>query len=121
MEAVRRNYEENYGRSDEWNLQGMGERCQRIFDELRKMQSQMSSALRHQRHAPVELENRKVLKVETFDGTENVDAFLEKFQTCAEYNEWDSYEQLVHLKLCLKGKAQVCSRDAERASRQSSV
>ena len=53
----------------------------------------------------------KETKPDKFDGTSSVEAFLEQFHTCAQYNRWKREDKYVHLKLCLKGSAAGLLRD----------
>jgi hypothetical protein len=48
---------------------------------------------------------RKPAKPDRYDGTGSVEAFLEQFRTCAQYNRWDEEDKYVQLKLCLRGSA----------------
>jgi len=46
-----------------------------------------------------------------FDGTGDLDIFLQRFQTLADYYLWHADEQLFRLKTCIKGDAQYVLTD----------
>ena len=45
------------------------------------------------------------LKLDRYDGTTNVNSFLNHFRNCAEYNRWNREDKLSQLKAALKGEA----------------
>jgi len=48
---------------------------------------------------------RKWLIPEKFDGTTPLNIFLEQFESCAKYNEWNVDDKITHLRVSLKGNA----------------
>jgi hypothetical protein len=59
----------------------------------------------------------KWMKPPTFNGQTNLDEFLIKFRTVAEYNRWDSVDKIAHLKCALTGAASQLLWDAPGADK----
>jgi len=64
-------------------------------------------------------ESRRVdqfVEMPRFDGTSDLELFLKRFSTLADYYRWFSFEQLFRLKNCIQGDAQYLLLDIVRLS-----
>jgi len=50
---------------------------------------------------------RTEIKLPTYDGSTSVDAFLSKFRTAADYNDWNRRDKAAHLRSLLVGPAEM--------------
>jgi hypothetical protein len=82
----------------------------------------------HSRVAPPAARREKRIdnsvEMPRYDGTGDLDLFLQRFRTLAEYYQWTDDEQLFRLKTCIQGDAQyvlldlIHERDVHRFTRQ---
>ena len=70
----------------------------------------------HKRHRSSKKRTHRDLKVDKYDGSTCIEAYLIRFESIAEYNGWKEKDKVIHIKAALKGGAENLLWESKGAS-----
>ena len=98
-----------------------GGRSSKRHDRKDESESEDSASPHRRRHhkrcrSSKKRRTHRDLKVDKYDGSTCIEAYLIRFESIAEYNEWKEKDKVIHLKAALKGGAENLLWESKGAS-----